>query len=113
MDDCHQARYWGKQASAFCRKAPEDFHAVLCLASLVFTHPIGWRARRALRKAICGLLAQNSQVCFVQIIMAYNATPDSRAWDGLLHDKKIMQCFRSHLTPEQFAELQIRANIRN
>jgi len=87
MDNCHKATFWRKQARIFHMQIPEDYRAVLHLASLVLTNPIGWWTRRALRKAICVLLAQNSQVCFVQIV-TNNAAHEDRAWAGLLHDKK-------------------------
>lgn len=108
MTDYHTAKYWNRQAKLFRRRVPGDYCEPLYLASLVLTNPITWWTRRALRKAVRVLIVQNSQACFVQIA-SNDYVNYQRSWHGLLHDKKIMQCFRTYLPPEQFAALKKRA----
>ena len=84
---------------------------VLFLANLVIQDPISWWTKRAIRKAVGALIAQNSQVCMYLILLAECGPPREMAWRGLLQDKYVMKCFRVHLVGTQYKQLAALAKL--
>jgi len=100
----HKARYWHLLAKCTPEPIPHSKNT-LYLANLVIRDPISWWTKRAIRKAVCALIAQSSLACLYQIMVGERDASCNFIWRGLLHDRCIMKCFRFHLTGPQYKQL--------
>ena len=104
MRTYYKAKYWNDLKRDIAQRVPKQGE-VLFVANLVIQDPISWWTKRALRKAVAALIAQNSQVCMHLILLADCGPPREMAWRGLLQDKYVMKRFRIHLAETQYKDL--------
>jgi hypothetical protein len=102
--DFHCAAYWSDLTATLPDDTPK-YNEILFLANLVIQNPINWWVRRAVRKTVCTLIKKNPRACINQILISGSDASRDLAWRGLLCDKAIMKCFRSHVGTEQYARL--------
>ena len=111
MPSYHKAAYWRAQDKVYKKHPPADYREALYLPDLVLDNLVNWWTRRALRKAVCTLILRNPQVCYRQLMTPDLGVHENRSWRGLLHDKKIMQCFKARLSPLHYDLLAARARL--